>query len=288
LSSQMKIPAKKRFGQHFLRDTGTLNRIVRLIEPAPDDLVIEVGAGDGALSARLAPLASRLLAIEIDPDCLSRLEANLSQFPAVKIVPADVLSINIEELVAAEIKPAQNLRVVGNLPYNIATRVIERFLHCKPAISQMVFMVQLEVAERIVASPGSRQYGYLSVACQRFAAVRMHFKVSPSCFVPRPKVTSAVISLCPHQSIRNENFERHFEELVKAGFSHRRKTLANSLRRHHKIGPHAGRILADAAIDPSRRAEDLSIAEYEKLTSFWLHTFSASETEPATTINHGE
>jgi len=276
LSSQMKIAAKKRFGQHFLRDTGVLDRIVRLIEPASNDLIIEVGAGDGALSTRLAPLASRLVAIEIDQDCLARLEPNLSEYPAAKILSADILKTDIDEMVAEEIRPGQSLRVVGNLPYNIATSIIERFLHCKPPISIMVFMVQLEVAERIVALPGSRQYGYFSVACQRLAAVKMHFKVSPSCFVPRPKVTSAVISLCPYNRVRDDEFQRCFEAMAKAGFGHRRKTLANSLRRHQEIGVHADQILADAAIDPSRRAEDLSVSEFEKLTAIWLHSFPPS------------
>lgn len=284
----MKIPAKKRFGQHFLRDTGVLDRIVRLIEPSCNDLIIEVGAGDGALSARLAPLASRLLAVEIDPDCLKQLEDNLLRYPSAKIVPADILNIAIDEMVASEIQPGQNLLVAGNLPYNIATVIIERFLHCKSAISRMIFMVQLEVAARIIAPPGSRQYGYLSVVCQRLAAVKMHFKVSSSCFVPQPKVTSAVISLCPYEILRDEKFQRHFEELAKAGFSHRRKTLANSLRRYQKIGPQADQLLADAAIDPSRRAEDLSISDYEKLTSVWLHSFPAPSTDSKIVPKHGK
>jgi 16S rRNA (adenine1518-N6/adenine1519-N6)-dimethyltransferase len=265
----MKIPAKRRFGQHFLRDTGVLGRIVRLIQPTFDDLIVEIGAGDGALSLQLAPLAAGILAIEIDPDCLEHLESNLSQFPAVKIVPADILKAEIENLVSKEIQPGQKLCVVGNLPYNIATAIIERWLHSGLSISRMVFMIQLEVAQRITAAPGSRQYGYLSVACQHLAAAKMHFRVSPNCFVPRPRVTSAIISLCPHQGARNPQFEFHFAELVKAAFGHRRKTLVNSLHRHHIIGPYADKILADAALDPSRRAEDLSILEYERLTSIW-------------------
>jgi 16S rRNA (adenine1518-N6/adenine1519-N6)-dimethyltransferase len=282
----MKIPAKKRFGQHFLRDTGTLDRIARLVGPAPNDLIIEVGAGDGALSMCLAPLVSGLLAIEIDPDCQARLEPNLSRFPAAKIVPEDVLNINLEELVAGEIKPDQKLRVVGNLPYNIATSVIERFLHSKLAIAQMVFMVQLEVAERIIASPKSRQYGYLSVACQRLAEARIHFKVSPSCFVPRPGVTSAVISLRPYTTERDENFEYHFEELVKACFGHRRKTVANSLRRHPKLSLYADKILAECAINPSRRAEELPISEFEKLTFVWMRTCSTMPPEHGAARSH--
>jgi 16S rRNA (adenine1518-N6/adenine1519-N6)-dimethyltransferase len=276
LSSQMKTHAKKRFGQHFLRDTGVLDRIIRLIEPSLDDLIIEVGAGDGSLTARLAPLVSKLLAIEIDRDCLPQLRSNLLQYPAAKIVQADVLSIDIDKMLADEMKPGQNLLVVGNLPYNIATAVIERFLHCRTVIPLMAFMVQLEVAERIVASPGSRQYGYLSVVCQRLAEIKMHLKVSPGCFVPRPKVVSAVISLCPRRQVHNDRFQHCFEELAKAGFSHRRKTLANSFHRHQEIGMHADKILAAAAIDPAKRAEDLSVADYERLTSVWLRSFPPS------------
>lgn len=259
--------AKKRFGQHFLRDTGVLNRIVRWIEPRPEDLFIEIGAGRGALSVHLAPRIAGLLAIEVDLDCIPPLEETLAPFGGAAIVQGDVLQLDISELVREQLAPGRRLRVAGNLPYNIATVIIERLLHSKTPIHDMSFMVQLEVAERITASPCSREYGYLSVACQHRAAVELGFKVSSACFVPRPKVTSAMVALRPKGGTADPVLEQHFDALAKAAFCHRRKTIANSLSKSPVFGPLTGTLLAAAAIDGTRRAEELSVAEYEDLAA---------------------
>jgi 16S rRNA (adenine1518-N6/adenine1519-N6)-dimethyltransferase len=146
-------------------------------------------------------------------------------------------------------------------------------------------MLQLEVAERITASPGSRQYGLLSVLCQHLCEVRLAFKVSPACFVPRPKVMSAVIEMHPRGGPRNPEFEASLVELAKAAFGHRRKTLANSLRYHPTIGPRSAALLAAAGIDGARRPEDVSVKEYEHLSEVQLRILGLGPEEPSAGAN---
>jgi len=261
--------AKKRFGQHFLRDTGVLDRIIRWINPCPENFFLEIGAGTGALSVRLAKSENKLIVVEVDRECIPVLESALSQFNNATIIFEDILSLNLEIFAHQYLKSGQKLTIVGNLPYNIATAIIGRMLRSSLPIQGMFFMVQLEVAERILAHPGTREYGYLSVECQHHSDVRMGFKVSPACFVPRPKVTSAVISLHPKPRQHDDAWESVFAELCKACFAHRRKTIANSLRKHPGFGPIADSLLSKTGIDHSRRAEDLSIQEYEFLTDIY-------------------
>jgi 16S rRNA (adenine1518-N6/adenine1519-N6)-dimethyltransferase len=263
--------AKKRFGQHFLRDKGVIGRIVRWINPRPADLFWEIGAGDGALSTQLAPLSARLIAVEMDEDCIPILENNLSAHKSAVIIAADFFKLDLADLFSKYGQAGHALRIAGNLPYNVATAIIDRLLHASLPIEDMHFMLQMEVAQRITAPPGSRDYGFLSVFCQRHCEVQMGFKVPPACFVPRPKVMSATISLRlkPRESA-NAEFERHFEEITKAAFGHRRKTLANSLAKHPVYGISSKQLLERAGIDGSRRAEELSVQEYERLAQFYL------------------
>ncbi|MBN1570982.1 MAG: ribosomal RNA small subunit methyltransferase A [Acidobacteria bacterium] len=257
---------KKRFGQHFLRDTGVIDRIVRWIQPSRQDLFIEIGAGDGALSSRLASGANSLLAIEIDADCIPRLKDSLAPVSSASVVAADVLRLDLAELVSPHLRPDLRLRIAGNLPYNIATAIIEKLLHSALPVFDMAFMLQLEVAERITASAGTRQYGYFSVECQHHCDVRFGFKVSPACFTPRPKVSSATVRFLPKCSNWHPSLETDFEMIAKAAFAYRRKTIHNSLSRHPIIGKISNALLLGAGIEGSRRAERLSVQEYEYLT----------------------
>jgi 16S rRNA (adenine1518-N6/adenine1519-N6)-dimethyltransferase len=256
---------KKRFGQHFLRDTGVIDRIVRLIQPSSHDVFLDIGAGDGALSLRLAPSVSRLLAIEIDADCIPPLEEALAPFPSATVVAGDILQLDLKELLSPHLPPGMQVRIAGNLPYNIATAIIEKMLHAELPVADMTFMVQLEVAERITAKPGTRDYGSFSVDCQHHSDVRFGFKVSSACFVPRPKVSSAMVSFRPKPSTLDPAFEDDFEALCRAAFNYRRKTLENSLSRHPVFGKVVSLLLERAGINGSRRAEQLSVQEYENL-----------------------
>jgi 16S rRNA (adenine1518-N6/adenine1519-N6)-dimethyltransferase len=267
-SSLVKInepSPKKRFGQHFLRDRGVVDRIVRWIQPASNDLFLDIGAGDGALSLYLAPAVPRLLAIEIDADCIPHLENALAPFPSAVVIAGDILKLDLAEIVAPYLKPDTRLRIAGNLPYNISTVIIEKLLRIDLPVHDLAFMVQLEVAQRITALPGTKDYGYFSLVCQHRSDVRLGFKISPACFVPRPKVSSAMVSFHLKPKIWDSALESDFEAMGKAAFSYRRKTLENSLSRNPVLGNGSSLLLSRAGINGSRRAEELSVLEYEHL-----------------------
>jgi len=261
--------AKKHLGQHFLKDAGILDKIIRWIAPAADQLFIEIGAGAGALSAPLAKKAGALVAVEFDGDCIPILEETLAPFDSAAVVHADILSLDLAVLAEKYLRQGQNLRVAGNLPYNIGTTIIAKLLRADIPIEAMFFMLQLEVAERILARPETREYGSISVLCRHYADARMGFKVSPACFAPKPKVMSAVISLRPKQREKNTDLDADFEELVKACFAYRRKTLTNSLSRSARFGEIAEELLKKADIDGARRAESLDVGEYERLAGIF-------------------
>lgn len=271
---QVKARAKKRLGQHFLRDARILDRLIRLVGPVSTDTFLEVGAGYGALSERLAPRVARLVAVELDRDCLSALQVSLARFPSATVVPGDILSLNLPALVSSYLNPGQSLRVTGNLPYNIATTIIEKLLSLDLSVRDITVMVQLEVAQRIVASPGTRQYGYFSVYCQHLAQVRLEFEVSPGCFSPRPQVISGVVTFRPHPRPGDRTLTHSLVPVAKAAFGYRRKTLANSLRHDPQIGLVSDGLLAQAGIDPGRRAEDLTIQEFESLAAIYARNFN--------------
>ncbi len=265
MSRSLKMHAKKHLGQHFLKDTGILDRIVRVIQPTSRDVFLEVGAGSGALSGRLAARTAALLAVEIDRDCLPSLQAVLEPYDSAEALHADILELDIGELSAPLLKGDRRLRVAGNLPYNQASAIITRMLEKPLAIASMHFLLQLEMAERIASQPGSRTYGYFSVYCQYFCEIRMGFRIPPSCFSPRPRVMSALVTLLPRQILRDAAFESDFERVTKAAFAHRRKTLINSLNLHPGIRWLAAEMLQQADIDGSQRAERLSVEDYMRL-----------------------
>ncbi|NWG14323.1 MAG: ribosomal RNA small subunit methyltransferase A [Acidobacteria bacterium] len=255
---------KKRFGQHFLKDTGVLDRIIRLIHPQETDCILEIGAGDGALSTRFALRVKALLAVEMDPDWLAVLERRLSGYPGAQVQAGDILEMDLQGLLKPFVGHAV-LRAAGNLPYNIATAAIERLISLRLPFEDMTFMVQYEVARRIVAAPGSRDYGQLSAYCQHVSEVSLAFTVSPACFVPRPKVKSAVVVFRPHQRRWETALERRFLSVLKAAFAYRRKTIANSLGRDPVLGAISGTLLERAGIEGMRRAEELAVEEFENL-----------------------
>jgi 16S rRNA (adenine1518-N6/adenine1519-N6)-dimethyltransferase len=260
----METAPKKHFGQHFLTDRGVLERLIELIAPGSSDLFLEVGAGTGVLTTRLAARCGRIIAIEVDRDVIPALRQAISPFPAAAVLNEDILSLDLEEL-ARGLPANVRLRIAGNLPYNIATAVIEKFLYSVLPVHDMTFMVQREVADRIVSGPGSRRYGVLSVECQHAADVRIAFHVSPGSFSPRPGVMSAVVVFRPRGVLADAPFESRFLIVTKAAFAHRRKTIANSLRRHPQLGHRFEEILSKAGIKGTLRAEQLSVHNYEAL-----------------------
>ena len=254
---------RRTLGQHFLRDFGVARAIVDALDPRPTDLVVEIGPGEGALTAELARRAGRLVALEIDRSLAAPLQAHL---PGVDIVEADAQRWDYSTL---ERPPGGRVLVIGNLPYSVGTAILMTLVDARGAIDEMVVMLQREVAERVAAAPGSRSYGSLSVLVQLGWDVHVILRVSPGAFRPPPKVESAVLRLTvlprPRVTIADEE---HFRTVVRAAFAQRRKTLANALAAGLALtAPRAREILAAVGIDPQRRAETLDLAEFARLTA---------------------
>jgi 16S rRNA (adenine1518-N6/adenine1519-N6)-dimethyltransferase len=242
--------SKKRFGQHFLIDRSILRRIVQFSNVTPADTVVEIGPGAGALTTELATVARRLIAIEIDRDLITPLRASAQS--NVEIVEGDALEVKW---------PAGEFQIVGNLPYNVATPLIKRFIEHRDHISAVTVMVQKEVAERLSAKPSTRDYGPLSVLVQYYATVKYGFTVPPGAFKPRPKVDSAVIRF---EWKRDIPAAKGFTDFVQHAFASRRKKLVNNLlTMFGSLGrEEVLRRMANAAIAPNVRPEELSVAQF--------------------------
>ena len=244
---------KKRYGQHFISDRNLLQRIVRLAGIQPSDTVIEIGPGAGSLTRELAAVAARVIAIEIDRDLIPDLRENAPA--SVTVLEADALAVELHSLTEGP------FHIVGNLPYNIATPLIRRFIDNRACILAVTIMLQKEVAERIRAKPGSRDYGPLSVLVQYYANPTWGFTVPPGAFTPRPKVDSAVIRLDWKPNV--PDFP-DFTDFVHKAFSSRRKKLINSLA---SVFPSKSRetfaaSLHEERISPDARAETLSVDQF--------------------------
>jgi len=250
--------ARKRFGQHFLHDRNILGRIVTALAPGPDDRLVEIGPGRGALTRELLAQVTRLDAVELDRDLIAGLH---SEFPSDKLAlhGADALKFDFCRLAPA----GHKLRLVGNLPYNISTPLLFHLLEQAPCIRDMLFMLQKEVVTRLAAAPGGKDYGRLSVMIQYRCAVEPLFDVPPGAFTPPPRVDSALVRLVPHAAPPVAvNDPDQFARLVQAAFASRRKVLRNTLKNFLR----AEEMLA-LGIDPARRAETLSLAEFAALSN---------------------
>jgi 16S rRNA (adenine1518-N6/adenine1519-N6)-dimethyltransferase len=268
----LMVRARRRFGQHFL-EPAWADKLVSAIEPAAGDRFLEIGPGPGALTLRLAARVAHLTAVEVDRDLAAALEPRLP--PNVELVVADFLELDL-----ATVFPPGPVRVAGNLPYNISSPILFKLIEAargagpepasprtrEPAITDATLMLQREVAERLEARPGSKDYGVLSISVQRYADVRRVLSLPPGAFRPAPKVHSAVVRLTFRPPRLAPRDERVFEAMVRSMFTQRRKTLANAL------GPFAGTrevravaALQAAGIDPSRRPETLDLAELTRL-----------------------
>ena len=231
---------RKRFGQHFLHDARVLARIVEAINPAREDFIVEIGPGEGALTVPLLEKLNRLHVVEIDRDLAGRLSD-----PRIEVHLADALEFDFAQF-------PEGMRLVGNLPYNISTPLLFHLARCAERVRDMHFMLQLEVVERMVASPSTAQYGRLSVALQARFQMKKLFNVAKGAFRPPPKVESALVRLVPL-----ERPLRVDENLLRKAFSARRKTLKNAL---------PGIDFAALGIDPRLRPENLSPQDYARLS----------------------
>jgi len=262
---------KRRFGQNFLVDKTVSERIVTAVNPQRDEVILEIGPGQGALTARLTERAARVVAIEFDRDLLPPLRAQFASSPNFELVAADALTSNYCEI----IRPAESARVVANLPYNIGTAILQRLIEQRRCLTDMTLMLQREVVERITAAPGSSERGFLSVFVEAYCEIEKLFEVGPQAFRPAPKVWSAVVHLRARQQIDAEvKDEALLWRVVSAGFAHPRKTILNNLREAPdeiqellKRRGGASIVLCDAGITPLRRAETFSLEEWAWLVN---------------------
>jgi 16S rRNA (adenine1518-N6/adenine1519-N6)-dimethyltransferase len=263
-----KLKAKKAFGQNFLVDTSVLDRIVACVAPTPEDSILEVGPGRGALTRLLVASGARFLAVEWDRDLLPLLEAEFGSQPNVEIGHGDILRVDLEQLLTTR-SPGKKWKVAANLPYNISSQVLFRFLECSALFEKLVLMLQKEVGDRLTAPPNCKDYGALTVLLRLHFDIRREFIVRPGAFRPVPKVDSAVLSFIPLEKPRAEvGDEQLFRRVVKGAFSQRRKTLTNALR---SSGVAEGDDELKAAFDRSgidggRRGETLSLDEFALLS----------------------
>jgi 16S rRNA (adenine1518-N6/adenine1519-N6)-dimethyltransferase len=255
---QSHIP-RKRFGQNFLRDDGVISRIAGAVHPQQSDHLVEIGPGQGALTESLIGSGCQLDVIELDRDLVPGLLAAFSIHPRFKLHSADALKFEYASLVAG----GEQLRVVGNLPYNISTPLIFNLLENSAIIQDMHFMLQLEVVERLAASPGSKAWGRLGIMAQYQCQVEHLFDVPPEAFIPPPKVQSAIVRLTPWQvSPWPACNEAQLRKVVQTAFAQRRKTLRNNLKGIINTDQ-----LETLGIDPGARAETLELIQFIEITN---------------------
>ncbi|MGE5473665.1 MAG: 16S rRNA (adenine(1518)-N(6)/adenine(1519)-N(6))-dimethyltransferase RsmA [Ignavibacteriales bacterium] len=271
IMQKYNINANKRFGQNFLIDQHVLDSIIKAGEVSKDDLVIEVGPGLGILTSELCKNADKVAAIEIDKRFAQILDEVLNSFGNYNIIQDDILKVNLDELIARFNHP-KKAKVIANLPYYITTPVIMKFLEECTQISSIVVMVQKEVAERITAKPGGKEYGALTVSTCFYGTAKKMFDVPPHCFMPRPDVTSSVIRIDLNENPPVEvKSKENFFKVVKASFAQRRKTLLNSLANSGIFGvpkDAIAKILEEIGIEENRRPETLTIQEFAKIAEY--------------------
>ena len=264
----------KRLGQHFLRDQRTIHRIIDALNPNTDETIIEIGPGTGALTSVLVERTGCLIAVEFDNKLAPILQERFGGFGNFKLVMADALTVDF----CKEILPAQSARLVANLPYNISTAILQRLITQRACIEEMVLMLQREVVERLLAPAGTSDRGYISVLVEAYCEAEKLFDVAPGAFRPPPKVWSSVMRLKFRTGINAENTDESLLwEVVSAGFAQKRKTILNNLR--HATGRlqetlkrngGASIVLCKAGIDLKRRAETLTIEEWQRITQAQL------------------
>ncbi len=252
--------ARKRFGQNFLHDPAIISRIIRSISPKENEHLVEIGPGQGALTNQLQAGADRLDVVELDRDLIPWLKLQFGLNENFSIHEADALNFDFAALRQGE----EQLRIVGNLPYNISTPLIFHLLSYADIVQDMHFMLQKEVVERLAAQPGDKHYGRLGVMVQYFCKVHYLFPVGPGAFNPPPKVDSAIVRLTPYKTLPCPCKDKQIlDRVVKAAFAMRRKTLRNCLK-----GMISGDEIEQLDINPSLRPERISLESFVKIADY--------------------
>ena len=264
---------QKKFGQNFLIDGHVLDKIIAGAGVTKDDMVLEIGPGIGTMTQYLAEAAGKVVAVEIDRNLLPILQETLADYNNVKVIHADVLSLDLEKLVQEE-NGGRPIKVVANLPYYITTPIIMALFEQHVPLANVTVMVQKEVAARMKSGPGSKDYGALSLAVQYYAEPYIVANVPCNCFMPRPNVDSAVIRLTRYEEPPVQvKDEKMLFKIIRASFNQRRKTLQNGLNNSSELNFTKDQIaaaIAEAGFSPSVRGEALTLEQFAKLTDILL------------------
>lgn len=261
---------QKKFGQNFLIDTHVLDKIIQSANITKDDMVLEIGPGIGTMTQYLAQAAGKVIAVEIDKNLIPILEDTLSGYDNVRVINEDVLKLDLKKL-ADEENNGKPVKVVANLPYYITTPIIMGLFENEVPVESITVMVQKEVADRMQTGPGNKDYGALSLAVQYYADPYIVANVPPNCFMPRPKVGSAVIQLVRYEEppVQVDN-EKLMFRLIRASFNQRRKTLVNGLKNSQELDfskEEIEKAMAETGIPVNVRGEALTLAEFADLAN---------------------
>jgi len=263
------VPPAKRFGQHFLTDKKVIGRIITAFAPQPEETIVEIGPGKGALTAHLIRSAGSVVAVELDRRLAPFLQEQFGSHQNFKLLECDALTLDF----CKAISPAPEARLIANLPYNIATAILQRLIEQRHCITEMVLMLQREVVERMTAASGSSERGYLSVLVEAYTETEKLFDVAPGSFRPPPKVWSSVVRVRFRRELPFEAAsEALFWSVVSAGFAQRRKTILNNLRSAPEplaelLQRHGGAsiVLCRADVELKRRAETFTLTEWGRI-----------------------
>lgn len=265
-----QVHAQKKYGQNFLIDTGVLEKIIRAAEITSQDCVLEIGPGIGTMTQCLAERAGKVIAVEIDQSLIPILEDTLSAYENVMVINADILKLDIHQLILEQ-NNGNPVKIVANLPYYITTPIIMALLEGHVPFSSLTVMVQKEVADRMQSGPGTKDYGALSLAVQYYAKPEIVAHVPPNCFLPRPKVGSAVIRLTKYERPPVEAADENFLfAVIRASFNQRRKTLVNGLANAAGLGLSKEKIaeaIACMGLEPAVRGESFTLEQFAKLAN---------------------
>lgn len=265
MSNQHGHKARKRFGQNFLHDPGVIEKIIRSISPKPDDAMVEIGPGLGAITEEILALNPRLQVVELDRDLIPVLRTKFFNYPEFRIHEADALNFDFSQLVTD-----RPLRIVGNLPYNISTPLIFHLLAQSGVVQDMHFMLQKEVVQRMAATPGDNNYGRLGIMTQYFCKVQPLFEVGPGAFRPAPKVDSAIVRLVPHKTLPHPAKDlKTLQAVVRNAFNARRKTLRKALAAMVTVEQ-----LQLLGINDGLRPENLSLADFVRIADLLVDSGS--------------
>ena len=253
MSNKAGHQARKRFGQNFLHDPGVIEQIIRAINPKPDDAIVEIGPGLGALTEEILAVNPRLQVVELDRDLIPVLRTKFFNYPEFRIHEADALKFDFSELMVD-----RPLRIIGNLPYNISTPLIFHLLAQADVVQDMHFMLQKEVVQRMAAVPGDNNYGRLGIMTQYFCRVQPLFEVGSGAFRPAPKVDSAIVRLVPHRTLPHTAKDlATLQAVVRTAFNARRKTLRKALGGMVSVAQ-----LQNLGINDGLRPENLALKDY--------------------------